>query len=123
MKTVLAASALMFLAGAGFAGECVGENLIAALPAEDQAWIRDRAEAVPYHQGILWRAEKGDAWISIVGTYHFDHAMHPATVARLQPDLAAAEDLAGEFQQDSFVAAHCHPLFLNCEEGRCDASC
>ena len=96
MKTVLAASALMFLAGAGFAGECVGENLIAALPAEDRAWIRDRAEAVPYHQGILWRAEKGDAWISIVGTYHFDHAMHPDTVARLQPDLAAADRLLVE---------------------------
>lgn len=96
MKTVLAASALMFLAGAGFAGECVGENLIAALPGEDRAWIRDRAEAVPYHQGILWRAEKGDAWISIVGTYHFDHAMHPDTVARLQPDLAAADRLLVE---------------------------
>ena len=96
MKTFLAACALSLLAGTGWGAECVGKNLIAALPKADQAWIREQAEAVPYHQGIRWRASKGDARISIIGTYHFDHPMHAATVERLTKELTQADKLLVE---------------------------
>lgn len=96
MKTFLAACMLSLLAGAGWSAECVGKNLIAALPEADQRWISDQAAAVPYHQGILWKASKGDASISIVGTYHFDHPLHAATVARLKSELTAADRLLVE---------------------------
>lgn len=96
MKTFLAACSMSLLAGAGWGAECVGKNLIAALPEADRTWIRQQAEAVPYHQGILWQARKGDAHISIVGTYHFDHPIHAATVDRLRQSLAASDRLLVE---------------------------
>ncbi|WBU59164.1 TraB/GumN family protein [Paracoccus albus] len=96
MKAIIASCALSLFAGAGFAQECVGDNLIDALPEHDRAWIDAQSQAVPNHQGILWQASKGDERISIVGTYHFDHPMHRATVEKLRPQLEAADRLLVE---------------------------
>lgn len=96
MKTFLAAAAFSILAGAGWGAECAGSNLIAALPEADRVWVREQAEAVPYHQGILWRASKGDARILLIGTYHFAHPMHGETMRAVMPDLAAANRLLVE---------------------------
>ena len=96
MKRLLAALLIGLAAPAAHAAECVGSNLLTALPAEDRAAIRSATDAVPFHQGILWRASKGKARITMVGTYHFDHPMHAQTVARLAPMMAEADALLVE---------------------------
>lgn len=96
MKAILASCAFSLFAGAGFAQECVGDNLIDALPEQEQAWIEAQSVAIPNHQGIMWRASKGDARIAIVGTYHFDHPLHRETVEKLRPQLEAADRLLVE---------------------------
>ncbi|NHF73824.1 TraB/GumN family protein [Paracoccus xiamenensis] len=96
MKCLFAAAALSLIAPAVFANECVGSNLIAQLPAADQETIRIAADAQPYHQGLLWRARKGDAQITMVGTYHFDLPEHQAMVDRLASVIADADALLVE---------------------------
>lgn len=84
---------LMMGAGAAQATECVGRNLIADLPEDRRAAITAASEAVPYHQGILWQANKGDARITLVGTYHFGDPRHQATLDRVTPLLQDAAAL------------------------------
>ncbi len=96
MKRLLAALVLSLAATGADAVECVGRDLLAALPETDRAAIRDASEAVPYHQGILWQARKGDARITLVGTFHFDLPGHKALVDRLTPAIAAADALLVE---------------------------
>lgn len=100
MKQILTAATLTFglalTAPAAFALACTGSNLITALPDADRAAIRAASDAVPYHQGILWQASKGDARITMVGTYHFDLPEHAAMVDRLAPEIASADALLVE---------------------------
>ncbi|TKW66960.1 MAG: TraB/GumN family protein [Paracoccus denitrificans] len=111
MRTLLAASAICLLGNGVLADDCVGNNLIRTMSATDQNWIREQAEAVPYHKGIRWRARKGKALIDIVGTYHMDHPMHPETVDAIRPALIAADRLlvemgpAEEAQLQSAIAS------------------
>lgn len=78
--------------GAG-AGECVGTNLFAAMPAERLAQIEAAVAGVPYHEGLLWQASKGDQRIILVGTYHFGDPRHQRMLDRVEPHLAAADAL------------------------------
>ncbi|WBU55760.1 TraB/GumN family protein [Paracoccus sediminicola] len=90
MKTAIAALAFCFAAGSASAASCVGNNLIDALPQDLQAEIASRTEAVPYHEGLYWQAVKGNATISLIGTFHFDDAGHAAIVEGLEPAIADA---------------------------------
>ncbi|MFD1795558.1 TraB/GumN family protein [Paracoccus aurantiacus] len=96
MKHLLAAVALSFAAPAVSANECVGNNLIDELPAADQQMIRAATDAQPYHEGLLWRATKGPAQITMVGTFHFDLPEHQSMVDRLAPVIAEADTLLVE---------------------------
>lgn len=96
MKRFLATCALALLAAPAWAQHCTGEDLIARLAPEDQQWLSDRIADVPYHQGLLWQAQRGDQRLVIVGTYHFDHWLHEKTLARLAPELAQADRLMVE---------------------------
>ncbi len=96
MKPILAVCALSLMAGAGWGAECVGQNLIEGLSAEDRAWIANQTKDIPYHEGILWHASKGNARISLIGTYHFDHPQHKATVAAMRDELTSADHLLVE---------------------------
>ncbi|MBP9951009.1 MAG: TraB/GumN family protein [Cypionkella sp.] len=78
------------------AAQCIGENLIAALPAAEQDALRAAAESVPHANGNYWRATRGDEVIHLIGTYHFDDPRHDATLATLQPVLKAAKSLLVE---------------------------
>lgn len=73
--------------------ECIGRNLIEALPAEIQRQIDRAVEAVPYHRGLLWRASKGEARMVLVGTYHFPDPGHDRMMARLAEPLSDAAAL------------------------------
>ena len=58
----LLATALMFLLlPVNAFAECVGQNLIAALPADQRAMLQAAADATPFAHGNLWSATKGDA--------------------------------------------------------------
>lgn len=86
----LLAVGLMLNAGAAGALGCTGANLIEALPAKDRARIQQAADTVPYHQGLLWQASKGDQRITLAGTYHFGDPRHQRMLDRLAAPLADA---------------------------------
>jgi uncharacterized protein YbaP (TraB family) len=77
------------LVGPAF-GSCAGRNLIEALPEPDRQALFDRAHAVPFAQGNLWRATRGGEEITLIGTLHMDDSRHEATMVALGPALDAA---------------------------------
>lgn len=78
------------------AAECVGRNLMDALPAGRMAEIRARADAAPFARGLLWQATKGEARIVLVGTYHFGDDRLDPMLDRLRPEVAGAAALLVE---------------------------
>lgn len=97
MRFGLTAAALFLgLAGAGVAGECVGQNLFETMPPQQRARIEEAVREVPYHEGLFWRARRGDEIITIVGTYHFADPRHQANLKRIEAPLAAADVLLVE---------------------------
>lgn len=86
LLTLWAAAAPVAASAAG----CAGTNLFEAMTPAQRAEIDTAVADVPYHQGLLWRASKGDRWITLVGTYHFGDARHDAMLARLEPAIARA---------------------------------
>ena len=86
------------------AAQCVGSNLITALPAADRAALRARADLQPFAVGNYWQATRDDQVIHIIGTYHFDDPRHSATMATLAPVLANAQTLLVEAGPDEEAA-------------------
>lgn len=95
-RPIIATLLLAFAPLTAVAATCTGENLIAALPEAERAALEQAVDAVPYGRGLQWQAEKGDARILLVGTYHFGDERHDATVAVLRPEIAAAGALLVE---------------------------
>lgn len=83
-----------FAAPAGAA--CVGANLFDLMPAAQQQKLTAAAQAVPWAEGLEFRATKGDARITLVGTYHLPDARFDAMVSDLRPELMAAKTLLVE---------------------------
>ena len=92
--------------------ECVGQNLINALPSDQRAALTIAADAVPYPKGNLWRASKAGQTITLIGTYHLGDPRHDAMFALVASDLARATALLVEAGPDeeaalkSYVASH-----------------
>ncbi|MDM8167497.1 TraB/GumN family protein [Roseovarius sp.] len=72
---------------------CEGKDLIDAMPEAERQEVQARADATPYPEGLLWRAERGDTEITIFGTYHFRHAETGAHLERLKPLIDAADSV------------------------------
>lgn len=68
--------------------QCLGENLITALPPAEMAALRASTDSVPYPVGNFWQATRGTQTIHLIGTYHFDDPRHAATMAKLDPLIA-----------------------------------
>lgn len=81
---------LLFCAPAR-AVDCGGQDILAQMPAAKRAALETNAAAYPYHTGLLWRAARGDAAITLFGTYHLHHASTQAHFDALIP-LATAAD-------------------------------
>lgn len=94
-QAALALFALLLLGGMAQA-QCRGANLLDAMPAEDRQQILERAAAVPYPEGNLWRATRGGADLVLAGTYHLDDPRHEGLMARLLPLLDRATTLLVE---------------------------
>lgn len=102
------AGLMMVWAGAAGAADCVGRNLIEALPEQTRARLEAAVAEVPYHRGLLWQADKGDAMITLVGTYHFFDPRHQAMLDRLRDPLETAAALyveAGPREEARLTAA------------------
>lgn len=80
LMRILLAGFFVLCAGAVSAAECVGRNLIDAMPDEQRADLEAAVKDVPYHNGILWQASKGGGDITVVGTYHFPNPRHQKMV-------------------------------------------
>lgn len=92
MRRLIAAAALLFLGFSGDAlAQCRGTNLFDTMTPAQRAEIEAAVEGVPYHQGLLWRATKGDQAMTLVGTYHFGDPRHDPMLARLEPLIAQAD--------------------------------
>lgn len=78
------------------AAACTGRDLIADMPPADRAAFDARLAAVPFAEGLIWRATRGDAVIHLIGTYHFDDPRHEALMARAAPLLEGAAALLVE---------------------------
>ncbi|SMO56913.1 TraB/GumN family protein [Paracoccus laeviglucosivorans] len=90
--TLASALATLCLALPVAAQECVGRNLFEDMPSERLSQLHAATQDVPFHQGLFWRATKGDQVVTLLGTYHFDDPRHAATMAQFGPliDKAAA---------------------------------
>jgi uncharacterized protein YbaP (TraB family) len=82
-------ASLLLVSNAAWAA-CQGRDLVAALPAADQAALTATAAQQPYAEGILWRAQRGAQVIHLVGTMHFHDPRHQATLDQVIPWLDAA---------------------------------
>ena len=96
LRHLLAVAFCLCGVSAPVAAECVGRNLLDAMPADALENLMTRTHAVPYAQGNFWRATKDGQEITLIGTYHMDDARHDDTLARLEPALAAATTLLVE---------------------------
>lgn len=75
---------------------CNGRDLMAEMPAETAAQLREAVAGVPFAHGTMWQATRRDARIVLVGTYHFDDPRLDAQAAALGPLLTASDALMVE---------------------------
>lgn len=90
--TLPAALTLVCLALPAAAQDCVGRNLFQDMTPDQLTALHAATQDIPFHQGLFWRATKGDQTVTLLGTYHFDDPRHAATMAQFGPliDKAAA---------------------------------
>ncbi|SIS50755.1 TraB/GumN family protein [Phaeovulum vinaykumarii] len=111
LKTLRAGALLvplaLALAGAGAAPAralCAGADMLAELPAADRAAIERAAAQAPYAEGLMWRATRGTAQITLLGTYHFADPRHDALVAAAAPVLRGARRVLMEASPEDQAA-------------------
>ena len=75
----------------GAIARCAGTDLIAAMPTPERAALVDDAAQMPYSQGLLWHATRGDTQITLFGTYHFPHPQTADHLARISPLIEVAD--------------------------------
>jgi uncharacterized protein YbaP (TraB family) len=71
--------------------DCGGHDILAQMDPGDRAALEATAAAYPHHTGLLWRATRDDATITLFGTYHVHHPGTQAHFEALLP-LARAAD-------------------------------
>ena len=79
---------------------CRGADLIAALPDDTKTALIAEADAMPFGEGLLWRATRGTTVIDLFGTYHFRHQNTDAHLARLQPLIDEADTVFLEISNE-----------------------
>lgn len=100
MSRALATAIALVLTVLPAAAQCVGKNMLQAMPEDERAAITAAAQAVPYPSGNFWRATRGDEVVHIVGTYHFDDPRHAPTLAAVRPLIDTAATVLVEAGPD-----------------------
>jgi uncharacterized protein len=94
LRIALALSLLLGVSAAR--AQCMGENLIDALPLADQTTLLTAAHSAPFATGNLWQATRGDETLYLTGTFHLDDPRHDALMEQLLPLLAQTKTLLVE---------------------------
>ncbi len=108
MIRILATLAALFCLVVPVQAQCVGQNLIDALPPAARATLDATTQKVLYPIGNFWRATKKDQTVTLVGTYHFDDPRHDATMIALTPLIKAATTILVEAGPDEEAALKAH---------------
>ncbi len=98
-RLVLASLAVLASLGTALA-DCVGSNLIDALPDKVHAALVSQSQAHPFASGNFWRATRGDRVVHLVGTYHANDPRHGATLTAITPLISSATTLLVEAGPD-----------------------
>ncbi len=99
MKRLIAALAFVFQPLAAFA-LCEASDMIDALPEAERTQLEANVAAMPYAEGVLWRASRGDTRITLFGTYHFQHQLTETHLDRLKPIVDDASVVFLEMSHD-----------------------
>ncbi len=86
----------VLLAGPALGQECTGRNLLAELTPSQRAEIDQAVAITRYHKGIFWTAQKGNAEIILIGTYHFADPRHDLTMSQFSDKIDTASTLLVE---------------------------
>lgn len=97
---MLSVVALLFSAGLGRAA-CSGQDLLAALPAEERAALNARTDQHPHPRGLLFRATRDGQVLHLMGTMHLPDPRHGELMAEVTPLLAQARTLLVEADPES----------------------
>lgn len=84
--------------------QCVGENLLETMPADKRAELDAATSSHPYPSGNLWRAQKGDSIIHVMGTIHLSDPRLDAYLAPLWPIVDASDLIMLEADSKSIEA-------------------
>jgi hypothetical protein len=87
---------VLFLVAGPVSAECSGRNLLDVMDSATRNRIEAAAAAQPFHSGNLWQATRGDAHITLVGTYHLGDPRHDAMLRAVTPILDTATTLLVE---------------------------
>ncbi len=88
--------ALVSFLAAPVLAQCAGQNLFQQMRPDKLAALTAAADAVPIPRGNYWRATKGDATVTLIGTYHFDDPRHDPTLATITPVIQSASTVLVE---------------------------
>lgn len=97
---MLSVVALLFSVSFGRAA-CVGQDLLAALPAAERAILDARAAQHPHPRGLLFRATRGEEVLHLMGTMHLPDPRHAGLMAEAAPLLAQARLVLVEADPES----------------------
>lgn len=93
-----------FLLVSPAAADCIGQNLLSQMPADQRAALENAAAQVPFHEGNFWTATRADQIITLAGTYHLEDPRHAASMAALAPSISAAQTVLVEAGPDDETA-------------------
>lgn len=93
-----------FLLVSPAAADCIGQNLLSQMPADQRAALENAAAQVPFHEGNFWTATRADQIITLAGTYHLEDPRHAASMVALAPSISAAQTVLVEAGPDDETA-------------------
>lgn len=85
------AALLLACLGAPAWAACEGPSLLDRLAPAEVAELEERAATVPFGEGLLWRATRGEDRLLVAGTLHLPDPRHDATMSALAPAIASAD--------------------------------
>lgn len=97
-------AALVALLPQAVLASCEGRDLRASLSPETQAMLDRAAATTPFAEGNRWRASRGDRVVDLVGTIHIPDPRLAPVLARLTPEIEAAERLFLEAVEEDRAA-------------------
>ncbi|MGR3635315.1 MAG: TraB/GumN family protein [Shimia sp.] len=89
---------LLTLSTTASEARCKGTDLRKGISAQDRAKFAQQAARIPFAEGIIWEARRGDQTIHVVGTHHSGDGRHRKVVADASKFLKNADLLMLEIR-------------------------